>query len=126
MATAQTHLMAAHIIPTWTLGDRLAKARDCAGLTNHEMADALGVSRNTVTNWETGHTQPKRYAVEAWARITGVDLDWLVGGERVSAERHPHKPRPSRGSKMKSAQGNRMSPCILDSPLHRFALARAA
>lgn len=73
--------MATQIIPTWTLGDRLTKARDTARLTNNEMAEELGLSRNTITNWETDHIKPKRYAVEAWARICGVDVDWLLGDD---------------------------------------------
>lgn len=71
--------MSSQTIPTWTLGDRLAKARHHVGLTVREMAFKLGVSKNTVSNWETGATRPRRYAIEAWARATGVDLDWLEG-----------------------------------------------
>lgn len=70
--------MSTPTIPQWTLGDRLAKARDVAGLSTYAIAELLGVSRNTVTNWETGSTNPKRYAVEAWARATGVDVAWLL------------------------------------------------
>lgn len=68
--------------PTWTLGNRLAKARDDAGLTTYQLADLLGVSRTTVTNWEndTGKLPPKRYAIEAWARACNVEVCWLETG----------------------------------------------
>jgi transcriptional regulator with XRE-family HTH domain len=65
----------------WTLGDRLAKSRKVAGLTADGIADELGVSRNTVTNWETGATRPKRQTLIAWAQITGAPLEWLVEGD---------------------------------------------
>lgn len=68
------------LVPTWTLGDRLAKARKDAQLTTYEMAEKLGVTRATITNWENDHTHPRRYATDSWARITGVDAGWLATG----------------------------------------------
>jgi transcriptional regulator with XRE-family HTH domain len=74
--------MTSTIIPTWTLGDRLAKARrDVAKLTTRQMAEVLGVHKNTVTNWETGAIQPRRYAITAWAQVTGVSEAWLLGDQ---------------------------------------------
>lgn len=67
------------ITPTWTLGDRLRKARDVAGITSQDMADRLGVSRNTITNYENDHTSPSVLAVRAYASETGVDIEWLYG-----------------------------------------------
>jgi transcriptional regulator with XRE-family HTH domain len=63
---------------TWTLGDRLHKSRKAAGVSVEAMAKALGVSRNTVTNWETGRAVPRRGAVIAWAQVTGAPFDWLA------------------------------------------------
>ena len=76
--------------PTWTLGDRLRKARDVAGLTQAEMADALvargfRASRQAITNWETDAAQPRRMMdiIDAWAAITEVDVAWLLTGATV-------------------------------------------
>lgn len=81
-----TQGMTTALIPKWTLGDRLAKARkDVAHLSVRDMADRLGVTKNTVSNWENEVTTPRRYAVEAWATITGVD-----------AARRPLRPRPTK------------------------------
>ena len=63
-------------VPQFTRGDRLRKARECAGITSHEMADRIGVSRQTVTRWEHGRHMPKA-AVVLWATITEVPVDWL-------------------------------------------------
>lgn len=65
--------------PAWTLGDRLAKSRHGAGLSQQQIADHLLVSRQTVINWEKGHRPPTRRKIEAWARVTNVDPDWLAG-----------------------------------------------
>lgn len=50
--------------PIFTLGDRLAKARESAGILQLDLADRLAVSRNTIINWENGqhprHSRPAR------------------------------------------------------------------
>lgn len=62
--------------PTWTLGDHLAKARDLAGLKVNQMADRLGVARNTVGNWENDRSLPPRSAVELYEQLSRVT--WLL------------------------------------------------
>ena len=66
----------------WTFGrhDRLAKAMAVAGLGNAEMADALDVSRNTITNYTSGRTNPSRLQVKEWALKTGAPFEWLWDG----------------------------------------------
>jgi transcriptional regulator with XRE-family HTH domain len=59
-------------VPTWTLGDRLRKARHLADLTEAEMADLLGISRTTVYHWERDVTTPQRRGIEAWSKVTEV------------------------------------------------------
>ncbi len=38
--------------------------RERAGLTQKQMAEKLGVSANTISNWETGRTEPRRSSVQ--------------------------------------------------------------
>lgn len=71
--------MSDQTIPTWTLGDRLAKARETAGIGVQQMARLLDISRNTVTNWEHGRADPTRSAVMAYSTITNVPMWWLEG-----------------------------------------------
>jgi transcriptional regulator with XRE-family HTH domain len=54
--------------------DRLRIARIRAGLEQDEMAEVLGVSTSTVSNWEHGRTKPKLAFIAAWAQITGYNL----------------------------------------------------
>lgn len=71
--------IAAHA-PSWTLGDRLRKAREFAGLEQGELATRIGVSRGTVSNYELGHgtRPPKRIVLRAWAAECHVPYAWLV------------------------------------------------
>ena len=63
------------------LGDRLDKAMRVAGLGIDDMAEALGVSRNTIGNYRSGRTHPSKLQVKEWAVRTGAPLEWLLTGE---------------------------------------------
>lgn len=65
-------------IPTWTLGDRLRKAREFVGLTQEQLADRMGVSRKTVSNGEAGGHTPHPLTLSAWAAACEVSLAWLL------------------------------------------------
>lgn len=70
------------VVPQWTIADRLRKAREVTGMDQRQFADHIGISRNTVTNYETGKTTRfSRPMLAAWAMATGVRLDWLEGNE---------------------------------------------
>lgn len=79
------HMSEAHqmtlpgLTPQWTLGDRLRKAREVAGLSQGEMAEAIGIARNSVGRYESGAYDPSRPVLIAWAFRTGVALDWITG-----------------------------------------------
>ena len=80
-------------VPTWTVADRLRKAREHAGLDQTELADLVGISRNTISNYERGQTAPKRPVLLAWSLATGVPRAWLETG----AEPDPQGPAPDGG-----------------------------
>lgn len=69
------------IIPEFSRGDRLAKARDVAGLTQQQLADRLGVKRTTLAAWENDTSQPRNVdrVMTRYHEETGVDLAWLYG-----------------------------------------------
>lgn len=75
-------LSVAGIVPEWTLGDRMRKARELTGLERAEFAAELGISRNTVTNYEHDKTErPRMLVLRSWALRCGVSLDWLQHGD---------------------------------------------
>ena len=62
-----------------TLREKLIVLRDRAGLSQMELADRLGVSRQAVSRWESGDTTPSVDKLKTLAKIYGVSLDWLLG-----------------------------------------------
>lgn len=84
--------MTATRTPQWTLGDRLAKARDEAGLTVQQMADRLGVNRNTITNYERGRSSVPKAVVISYALITDVPFEWFGEGFRTGSFTLPAAP----------------------------------
>lgn len=72
---------AAFGVPEWTMGDRLGKSLDFAQLSVGEMADYLGISRNTVGNYIGDRTHIPKPTLTLWAMRTGVPKEWLETGE---------------------------------------------
>ena len=72
--------MATMRVPEWTLGERLAKARKEAGLTQEEIAELLQVSHSTVAKWEGNVGQPRDMLsrIHQWSELTRVDFHWLI------------------------------------------------
>ena len=66
-------------------GDRLRLARVKAGLEQGEIAEILGVSASTVSNWEHGRTRPRHPFIVAWAQATGFNASSLTPGQQQNA-----------------------------------------
>ena len=60
------------------IGAKLKGARNDAGLTQEQIAEALGVSRQTVSNWENGRTYPDIISVIKMSDIYNISLDLLL------------------------------------------------
>lgn len=56
----------------------LKAARVNAGLTQTEFADALGVSKMTVFEWENGKRRVRPVYMPLIARVTGVSVDDII------------------------------------------------
>ena len=74
-----------------TLGERIALARKKAGLSQEQLGDRLGVSRQAVSKWESSQANPDVAYVAELCRICGVSCDWLLLGEEGAREA-PHRP----------------------------------
>ena len=59
--------------------DRIKKARAHAGLTQGQLADAVGVKQASISDLETGKSQSSSYSASI-AKICGVDALWLEKG----------------------------------------------
>lgn len=66
-------------------GSRLREARKKAGLTQQQLADAVGVDRKSIGNYETGATQPTSANVQRLADAVNVSLQWVTSTSGVGA-----------------------------------------
>lgn len=64
------------------LSTRIRTARTRAGMSQGELAEALGVSRSAVGNWESakGRVSPSSERLSELALATGVSYEWLATG----------------------------------------------
>ncbi|MGY0378548.1 XRE family transcriptional regulator [Providencia sp. PROV170] len=69
-----------------TMRDRIKQARLAKDMTQAELADAVGVSPQSVQQWETS-TEPRKNRVMKIAEILGVDANWLLFGRPESENR---------------------------------------
>ena len=97
MTTANAH----GSIPQIVLRHRLRIAREESGLGVSELAERMGVARNTVGNAEAGKGEPRKVVLNAWALATGVDINWLLTGES------PRQGDPGGGDECPQSGSNR-------------------
>ena len=63
-------------------GVRIRELRKERGITSYEMAERLGISRNTLTNWERGEKEPHAIEIlEEMAKVLQVPLENLLAGK---------------------------------------------
>jgi transcriptional regulator with XRE-family HTH domain len=88
----QRELVAPEIV-----GRSLKRRRLRGKLTQVDVMEAVGVSRMTVNNWESGRALPSAAALAGLAQLYGTSVDDLLGLDHSSS--HPDMlegPRPPR------------------------------
>jgi transcriptional regulator with XRE-family HTH domain len=73
-------LLLASVFEPGAIGGRIKQAREEAGLTQEDLADAIDVTTRTVQNYESGDTKPYK-KIGPIADATGVSTRWLLHGE---------------------------------------------
>lgn len=71
------------------LGERIALARKKAGLSQEQLGEKLGVSRQAVSKWESSQTNPDVAYVAQMCRLLEVSSDWLLLGEESGQSAPP-------------------------------------
>ncbi len=81
---------------TWQeeLAARLLQLRRQKGISQEELAEAAGVSRQAVSKWESAQSQPETEKLLAISAYFDVSLDWLLKGEAPPAAAKAVEPRP--------------------------------
>lgn len=69
-----------------TFGDRLAGAREAAGMTQEQLARRLGVKHKTVLGWEDDLREPRANKLQMMAGMLNVSIMWLLTGRGEGLE----------------------------------------
>ena len=69
--------------------ERLLEYRKKAGLSQEELAERIGVSRQAVSKWERAEASPDTDNLIALAEVYGVTLDELIKGRQEEAPDSP-------------------------------------
>ena len=64
-----------------TVGERIKKARLEKGYTQLQLAEMIGVAKNTITGYETGTREPDSNRITAIAKALSVSGDYILGTE---------------------------------------------
>lgn len=79
------------------LNEKIIYCRKKAGLSQLDLADLLGVSRQSVSKWETGESNPEITKIPPLAKAFGVTADWLLSEEEPEEAPCAGNPEPPAG-----------------------------
>ena len=66
-----------------SLSENIRECRRRAGLSQEALAERLGVSRQAVSKWETGESEPSLAGLCGLAETFGVTVDFLLSGQKA-------------------------------------------
>ena len=75
-----------------TLGERIYKLRTEKEMSQGDLADALEVSRQSISKWETNGSVPELDKLVKLSEIFGVSLDELVAGKKTGQQDKKDEP----------------------------------
>ena len=79
-----------------TLGERIQTHRKRAGLSQEQLAERVGVSRQAVTKWESGKSTPGTGHLFRLAEVFGTTVDRLLSPEDAAPPAPPAPQAPGR------------------------------
>ena len=68
-----------------TIEERIQELRKGKGLSQEQLADVLGVSRQAVSKWESGQSLPEIEKLLAMSELFEVTVDYILKGEAPPA-----------------------------------------
>lgn len=75
-----------------SMGARLAQTRRGQNLTQEQLAEKLGVTRQAVSRWESDTAYPETDKIVRMAALFGVSCDYLLGVSGPQAGEAPPSP----------------------------------
>ena len=71
------------------LGERITELRKISGMSQYALAEAMGVSRQAVSKWESGASSPDAQNLIRLAELLDTDIEYLTTGRRNFGRRPP-------------------------------------
>ena len=75
---------------------RIQESRKKKGISQEQLAEVLGVSRQAVSKWESGQAMPELDKVIGMSEYFGVSTDWLLRGVEPAGDPHAGRGKPGR------------------------------
>ena len=73
------------------IGKFIAENRKLKKITQSELAEKLGVTDRSVSNWETGKNMPDLSLFKPLCDILGITINELMSGEKISSQEYNEK-----------------------------------
>lgn len=77
------------------LSDNILQLRKALGLSQEQLAEQVGVSRQSISKWETGQSAPELDKLLILSRVFGVSTDVLLGNNAPETGSTPAPPMES-------------------------------
>lgn len=68
-------------MPENIIGSQIKKLRGRFRMSQPQLADKIGVSKQTVSNWETGLKSPRMGKVQQLSDLFDVSINYIIKGE---------------------------------------------
>ena len=73
--------------PRTAFGERLAEARENAGLSQAELGKKLGITQRAIAHWERKNTALRPEQLKSLAEILDISIDQLISGNKVKTKK---------------------------------------
>lgn len=75
-------------------GEKIRNARKVLGLTQRQLADRLGVSNTSISNWEKGLSRPDADLIQELCRVLQLQPNDFYGTNEVNSQASGESRRP--------------------------------
>lgn len=66
------------------LSEKILQCRKALGLSQEQLAEQIGVSRQSISKWETGQSAPELDKLVILSRVFGISTDELLGNSQAN------------------------------------------
>jgi transcriptional regulator with XRE-family HTH domain len=77
------------------IGKKIQQAREERGLTQVDLALALGITQAALSNYELGKRRLYLHQIEEISRVLGKDLEYFIGTDQEASAPRPLKNTPA-------------------------------